>query len=1149
MKFLSTALAVFVTISSFSQNFHLQEDFNTSALPIGWTNSAIVGANNWSFGMDASASTNGNNNIDGTPLVFFDDDILGPLADNTVHLITASFNNSSSAATYLEFDYNFREFAGVADSFMVDVYDGSQWQRVFSRWSNDCGNWISTACLGNYPHASIDISTYANSNCAVRFIYYDGNDWGWGIGLDNVQIWSPFQNDIQVASIDPIPSSCVNIDSLTVSIANIGSQATANFNISYLLNNGSPVSAIFNGSIAPNTISSFTFPTPITYAVGSNSLKVYTNLVGDQNTTNDTAQTSVNVLNKFNLPYLEGFESANHNWTVGGTNASWQVGVPNGTMINTAASGTQVAATNLLGNYNNNEASNFTSPCIFLGPSSNDIRITFDQVYLTETGFDYYWLEYSTDGGLNWQKVLQNGTYPSINWYQNSSGQYWEGSSSTWIKSSTVLQNLPANTTIRFRLAFLSDNSSTREGVAIDNFTVESLSATDLALNSIAYPSDSAFCGFGTEFIFVDLENWGASVISNGLLFYQVNNGTIVIDTLQTSINPGAILPFQFSQPFNFTGLQNPTLKVWLQISGDTIYSNDTLTTVLNNNTAFTAYTIPYSQDFDQMTSLGNFTQGWNRNPSGSNIQFTWILSNTSTPSLNTGPDTDATGGNFVFLETSILSSNNPTLTSPCISLVNTSNPILSFQYHKYGATMGDLFVQVYNGQNWIAIDTIVGQTHVSSLDPWKLRIVNLQAFINKSIKLRFIGTRGASFTGDMAIDDIRVVEMNNFLAVINDLTLDSLRCGIGQPAKASVSFTSYSDSLISKDSVELQFYINGQLVANENLVSDIPPFNQSSGSNTHDFNYKPRFTGAGKKDIMVVLKVKNNSILSTDTITDAVELNYSILPYFQGFEDLYVECFDHFNQPFAPDFNEKWGWSMVPDNFNSWHVTDTVQCVYGNNWGATTGNTGPYGPKEGTAFAYWSKNHTSPSYLYSPCFDLSNYNQLELEYWFHQYANNPLLMGNINLEADSQGIWVLIDKIDTVFATKNAAWERRVIDLTRFAGGDLQFRFFVDSATDNRNSSIDGFHLYDPLATDLRSNLNETSKLTLYPNPTNGSFRIELTEELIGEQYEILDLNGKSIKRTNFKSNREEIDLNANKGVYILRVPSKGITEKIVVY
>ena len=48
----------------------------------------------------------------------------------------------------------------------VDVFDGSNWVRVFSLGLDDCGHYIQAPCAGGFPHAFIDISV-SNTDLAV----------------------------------------------------------------------------------------------------------------------------------------------------------------------------------------------------------------------------------------------------------------------------------------------------------------------------------------------------------------------------------------------------------------------------------------------------------------------------------------------------------------------------------------------------------------------------------------------------------------------------------------------------------------------------------------------------------------------------------------------------------------------------------------------------------------------------------------------------------------------------------------------------------------------------------------------------------------------------------------------------------------------
>src|SRR5690606_14530545 len=186
-------------------------DFNNSSLPSGWTTNTISGSQAWSFGIDGANLHSGNQNLDGTPMAFFDDDALGSSStNNTAEILTPTFNNSDEPFTYLSFDYNFRDYASinVTDSFYVDVFDGSQWHRVFSRWQNDCGDYSNSIFCNTFPSALIDISAYSNSSCQVRFTYHDGDDWSFYVGLDNVQIWSPYANDLSVNKVVNPKNGC-----------------------------------------------------------------------------------------------------------------------------------------------------------------------------------------------------------------------------------------------------------------------------------------------------------------------------------------------------------------------------------------------------------------------------------------------------------------------------------------------------------------------------------------------------------------------------------------------------------------------------------------------------------------------------------------------------------------------------------------------------------------------------------------------------------------------------------------------------------------------------------------------------------------------------------------------------------------------------
>lgn len=130
--------------------------------------------------------------------------------------------------------------------------------------------------------------------------------------------------------------------------------------------------------------------------------------------------------------------------------------------------------------------------------------------------------------------------------------------------------------------------------------------------------------------------------------------------------------------------------------------------------------------------------------------------------STGTGPFTDNTlapsaGGIYIYLETSGGAAGDTAgFMSPDISLTGLTNPQLEFYYHMYGATMGELEVQIWNGVQWDSVWAVSGQQQALQSDPFLQATVSLAAYTG-TIKVKFLGTRGTSFTGDIAIDDIRI--------------------------------------------------------------------------------------------------------------------------------------------------------------------------------------------------------------------------------------------------------------------------------------------------------------------------------------------------------------------------------------------------------
>ncbi len=178
----------------------------------------------------------------------------------------------------------------------------------------------------------------------------------------------------------------------------------------------------------------------------------------------------------------------------------------------------------------------------------------------------------------------------------------------------------------------------------------------------------------------------------------------------------------------------------------------------------------PYSENFDSQSAgyqatFGNCYIG----TTSSNPRWEFESSGTGN-STGTGPLNDASGtGIYAYLETSGGALGDTSgLITPQISLVGLSNPELRYLYHMFGATMGSLQVYVNDGSGWTLENTITGQQQTAETDCWLPAAVSLSSYVNDTVRIKFVGTRGSSFTGDVSIDEIEVDEALNCPVPLN---------------------------------------------------------------------------------------------------------------------------------------------------------------------------------------------------------------------------------------------------------------------------------------------------------------------------------------------------------------------------------------------
>lgn len=184
---------------------------------------------------------------------------------------------------------------------------------------------------------------------------------------------------------------------------------------------------------------------------------------------------------------------------------------------------------------------------------------------------------------------------------------------------------------------------------------------------------------------------------------------------------------------------------------GDMTVDNISLTTTTGGGgggglTCGAIETPGYSEGFE--SSFGAWAQA-------SGDDFDWTRRSGGTPSSNTGPSAAYAGSFYMYIESSSPNYSNKTaiIESPCLDLSGASSATFSFRYHMYGATaMGGLDLQATaDGTNWSSVWSKSGNQGNS----WQAANVDLGTYTGANVKLRFVGTTGTTWQGDMAVDAV----------------------------------------------------------------------------------------------------------------------------------------------------------------------------------------------------------------------------------------------------------------------------------------------------------------------------------------------------------------------------------------------------------
>ncbi len=516
----------------------------------------------------------------------------------------------------------------------------------------------------------------------------------------------------------------------------------------------------------------------------------------------------------------------------------------------------------------------------------------------------------------------------------------------------------------------------------------------------------------------------GSNLTAKGVCWNTSSGPTILNDTTN-NINQGDSIA-------TFTSVLTPLspattyyYRAYATNSTGTSYGDEK--TFTTNCGSIISY--PYTQNFDSWTISSpafscttdgsiSLTACWN-NVSGDD--FDWDIFSGSTGSSGTGPTTGNGGsGNYLYTETSSCNNVTSSVLSAVFDLTQLLNPQLSFYYHMYGSSMGNMSVQISTdgGTTWSAdLWTMAGDQGNS----WQNATISLSSYIAFSnVILRFKSVSGSSYTSDMAIDDFLIEDLptcpNPNSLTTSNITSTSVELDWTENGSATTWEIEYGTYGFTKGT--------GTIISTSSKPYALTNI---SGSTTYDW-YMRSDCGSGDYSDWI-----GSSSFSTSCGI------ITTFPYKESFE-----------------------------NTNCWLQADITNAD--GEWGINTGTLQPAGiaAQDGSKIAYFNSNTSvsgSQTRFYSPDIDISSINTPMVSFWLYHETGYSAKTDNLQFQVYDGTTW---NDVGSAISRYNGQtnWTRYSFDISAYT--DTVNIGFIASSDLGNDINIDNISVFEGQSTTL---------------------------------------------------------------------------------
>jgi plastocyanin len=415
-----------------------------------------------------------------------------------------------------------------------------------------------------------------------------------------------------------------------------------------------------------------------------------------------------------------------------------------------------------------------------------------------------------------------------------------------------------------------------------------------------------------------------------------------------------------------------------------------------------------------------------------------WNNRSGGTPSNNTGPSSAFDGSYYMYTESSGSGSNKEAIMYvPCIDPSQWSQLSLVFAYHMYGATMGDLSIEVSqdSGATWIQELSISGDQG----NQWNETFVDLGSYTT-SISVRVKAETGNSYTSDISIDLLRFIELPivgcmNPLADNYDSTavIDDGSCYFSNCTQLTLNmYDSYGDGWNGNDFIMTSS--NGTTFFTSTLSSG--SFGTSSVCAPADCYTITCNGGTWQGEVSWTLTDSSGVILLSGGAPYSGNMCFPVLigcmnPLANNYDSLANiddgSClYDCIDVDTTESFESGQGitWMLDPNNTVDWT---------NRSGGTPSFNTGPSSAFDGSYYMYTESSFggsNSDAIMYVPCIDPNQWSQLSLSFAYHMYGTS---MGTLSIDVspDSGTTWI---QEWSLSGNQGNQWSQVYVDLSAYS-------------------------------------------------------------------------------------------------------------------